>query len=375
MKGALVTAFVVATTIACGSSEDGASGGTATAPPTDATITEAPVPATAEPEEPIETAVEPLDTEPAPTPEDGVTPASIDLGIRMVSLPVAGVGSGSGGTMEGIGADRFTAMADGRLFATGSASFVDASEEQIGEQPLMWTSADGMEWQLADIGEDGFWTGVDAVVASDAGYAAVATSFEGGYPFGATVQVEPSREYWSSTDGVTWTLDARVSADESVEERFDDTNWWPGDIEWPPKDCAGGWFNTNRLIETDTGLVAFCQVGNSWSIDPMYIWELTDDGWHEIPDSDGVFDRAAFDQVIDTGASYLAIGVREVGPDGITAAVWWSEDARRWTPVTLDDEMFGDDARISDAALTGDAVVMLGGHSWTDVVVWIVELD
>lgn len=368
MKGALVTPFVIGASVACGSTDEGASGGSATAPPADVTTTEAPVLAATESEDLIETAVEPVDTKPA-TPDDGDPVASVHLDIRMVALPVAAIEAESASTIEGINGDKLTAMPDRRLFATGSIDFADAT------QPLMWTSADGMEWQLVDIGEDGVWRTFDLVVASDDGYEAIATSIGGGYDGVGTIEADDvSRESWSSTDGLTWTLDARVSTDEPVDERFDDTNWWPGDIERPPADCPGGWYNTDRLIETDTGLVAFCQVGSSWLIDPMYIWELTDDGWQQIPDPDGVFDGAAFDQVIATDAGYLALGVREVGPDPFTAAVWWSEDARRWTPVTLDDEMFGDDARIGDAVLVGDAVVMLGGRSSTDPVVWIADL-
>ena len=80
--------------------------------------------------------------------------------------------------------------------------------------------------------------------------------------------------------------------------------------------------------------------------------------------------------MIPTDDGYLAIGDREIEPDRLAAAVWWSEDARTWTPAELDDEMFGDDARISDAALTGDAVVMIGGHiDWNraEPVVWTVH--
>lgn len=64
----------------------------------------------------------------------------------------------------------------------------------------------------------------------------------------------------------------------------------------------------------------------------MGIWELTDDGWRTLPDPNGVFDGAVFHQVISINDGYLAIGDGETEPDRL------------------------------DAALMGDAVVMIGGH-------------
>ena len=311
-----------------------------------------------------------------PTPSDALSEASVDLDIDIVRLPVAGVDSDSAFGLRLVFAHEVTAFPDGRIFVVGTADFVDS--EIVEQQPLMWTSADGADWRLADIGEDGRWTMVDAVIAGEAGYEAMATSFEGSYPFDERGTIDPSLEYWSSADGVTWTLGARVSSDEPVDERFIETSLWPADIEAPPSECLGGWHDTSRLIDTDDGFVAFCADtdGNAWSREPMGIWELTESGWRALPDPNGVFDEAIFQQVIPTADGYLAIGDRVIQPDRLAAAVWWSEDARIWAPVDLDEEMFGDNARIFDAAPSRGTVVMVGadaGFSRADPVVWSVQ--
>ena len=251
------------------------------------------------------------------------------------------------------------AAANGRLVAVGR----DTTDVDV-DLAIAWISDDGVEWRQAEGGPDLEGAQLIEAIATEDGFMAA-----GGYPR------RDAGGVWTSPDGELWTRSATPEAFErgftwAVAEGgpgfvavgwqrnddpavgFDPAFWTSADgVEWTlaaTPDGAGTQVR-NALALDDGSLVA---VGELMQGGQSFAW-VSDDGtsWDLIgPDS---FEGALVQDLVAVPGGLIAVGGRNVDDGG----VWLSTDGREWAVV---DDASLVDAYLIEAIAVGADVIAVG---------------
>ena len=191
------------------------------------------------------------------------------------------------------------------------------------KRAVVWTSVDGLTWSRVPHDEAIFGGDLNPIMndvtAGGPGLVAVGSDCAG-----LCTDASPhSAAVWTSVDGVSW---SRVPHDEAV---------FGGEgIQAMESVAAGG-----------PGLVA---VGADNPDDFGYtgaVWTSVDGlTWSRVPDDEEVFAHAQIGSVSAGGPGLVAVGFgsnSDLGPNGLSAAVWTSIDGRSWSRVPHDEAVFG----------------------------------
>ncbi len=160
---------------------------------------------------------------------------------------------------------------------------------------LVWTSADGLTWDLVATGDMFANAELKAVVTGDGGFAAVGTNWlDARNPYGG---VATSAAAWVSADGQTWRRVASIAAPEGAVM---------GDVAYARgRYVAVGWELQGHLVPR--------------------IWQ-SDDADHWVPATD--FDLAPSFMGVISGVAAGGPGFVAVGWD---PGIWTSSDGSTWT--------------------------------------------
>ncbi len=211
---------------------------------------------------------------------------------------------------------------------------VGSTTWHTGDNPtgLVWTSADGLTWDLVPTGDTFTNTELNAVVAGDGGYAVVGSTWDDEGPSSAAA--------WVSADGQTWRRAASIAAPEGAVM---------GDVAYARgRYVAGGWELRGALVPR--------------------IWQ-SDDADHWVPATD--FDAAPSYMGVISGVAAGGPGFVAVGWD---PGIWTSSDGNTWTigdALSAADRMAGLEPTTHPVAVASghDGLVVVGADSgetgWT----------
>jgi hypothetical protein len=264
-------------------------------------------------------------------------------------------------------------------------------EGHVDGEAAVWTSADGITWELSPNQGDGFTDGqMVSVIAGGPGFVAVGgVERDGG--FDAAI--------WTSPDGLTW---SRVPHDESMlgdAGMQDVTVGGPGLVavgvvessaavwtsvdgtKWTrvPHDLAvfgdDGDLSMSAVTAGGPGLVAVGMDGSGGTADAA-IWTSVDGiVWERVPHDEDLFGGSGNQgagSVAVVGTRVVAVGVER--SSDIHPAVWTSEDGIAWQRVPNDQEALAEGQMVK-VTVGGPGLVSVGWIGWaatqnSDAAVW-----
>jgi len=195
--------------------------------------------------------------------------------------------------------------------------------------PTAWFSADGRDWQPAEVPAGLEDMRPTAVVASDRGYvAAMVSCLEGSECFGG--------ELWYSTDGTSWA----------------DTG----------NSIAGGILV--HLAAGGPGFVAMAiepYAAGSPGVTPTVL--VSDDGQSWEAGRPSGLSGANVHAMVGAGSQVVALGTQGLEAGGTTDASWTTADGRTWERTDED----SDRAAVYDMAWNGEELLAVGQGSCPDV--------
>jgi hypothetical protein len=222
-----------------------------------------------------------------------------------------------------------------------------------GDHAAVWTSPDGITWNLAPAVFDGVPV---SVTAGGPGLVAVGVSetvVSGGSVSGAAV--------WTSVDGLTWTQ-------------------VPGDLRTVTETGGVPVFRGAVMESVTVGGPGLVAVG-SQGVDggDAVVWTSPDGiTWSRVPHDEAIFGgsgRQLMSSVTAGGPGLVAVGEDE-GGEGADAAVWTSPDGFTWARVPHDEAVFGGSGELLMSSVTagGPGLVAVGrdfdGGASADAAVW-----
>lgn len=198
--------------------------------------------------------------------------------------------------------------------------------------PGIWTSTDGLDWDMArppDLPKEDVNGNLSAITAGGPGFVAVG----GDIARDGTTATKLVAAVWTSPDGRTWSRVPHTSEFEGSDNTF----MWD-------------------VTASDDLIVA---VGSDLGAERAAVWNSSDGlAWVRVTPEAPVFQDASMLSVTWFGAEFVAVGqVCEGRP--CRAAVWVSADGQTWTRSLIDD------THLSAVATWDQGLIALGSHVWT----------
>ena len=202
--------------------------------------------------------------------------------------------------------------------------FAAVGYEPPGWVPAAWTSADGANWSIHEMGTTGFTFPVALALGADGTLVAVGRSGQ-------------APTAWTSVDGISWEQHSvPVPGDSGVAERM------------------------TTVVAGKRGYVAGGSVGPELFERHARFWTSADGiDWQPVPDDPAAFATAEVRAITTFGDGFVAVGS---DLDRREAVAWTSADGRSWTraPVEASRQWPGGYVWMTDVVAIGDTVIAIG---------------